>query len=295
MIKGVAAGFMAYALFSSSDACVKALGGGMSVFEIIFLLTLASLCTFAFAKPASERWREVLHIHRPGLVFVRATSGVAGSIASVYAFTTLPLAEAYSLLFLMPAFATLLAIPALGDHVGWRRSMAIFCGFLGVVLVVRPGFHQLHPGHLAAAFAAVAAAVTMISLRSLGKTEKRITLLATLYLSMLAVDGTLMLFNFTVPDLRQAALAVLAGLFSGFGQILMLAATRNAPPNRVAPSQYSQMIWAAVFGGVFFGEIPDPVAFAGMALIVASGLFTFLREEHLYGWSRRIPLMRNRD
>jgi len=294
MIKGVAAGFLAYALFSSSDACVKALGPGMSVFEIIFLITLASLSTFAFAKPPNERWREVLHIHRPHLVAIRAAAGVLGSLASAYAFTTLPLAEAYSLLFLMPAFATLLAIPVLGDHVGWRRGLAILCGFIGVVLVVRPGLHQLHLGHLAAAFGAVAAAVAMISLRMLGRSERRITLLATLYLSMLLVDGTLMLFHFTVPDLRQIGLAVLAGLVSGFGQIAMLAATRNAPPNRVAPTQYSQMIWAVVFGGVFFGEIPDVAAFLGLALIVASGLFTLLREEQLYGWSRRVILVRNR-
>jgi S-adenosylmethionine uptake transporter len=295
MIKGVAAGFLAYALFSSSDACVKALGPGMSVFEIIFLITLASLCTFAFAKPASERWREVFHIHRPGLVFIRAAAGVLGSLAGAYAFTTLPLAEAYSLLFLMPAFATLLAISVLGDHVGGRRGIAIFCGFVGVVLVVRPGFHELHLGHLAAAFAAVAAAVAMITLRLLGRSERRISLLATLYLSMLVVNGTLMLFRFIVPDLRQIGLAVFAGLVSGVGQISMLAATRNAPPNRVAPTQYSQMIWAVVFGATFFGEIPDAVAFLGMVLIVASGLFTFLREEQLYGWSRRIVLVRNRD
>jgi S-adenosylmethionine uptake transporter len=86
---------------------------------------------------------------------------------------------------------------------------------------------------------------------------------------------------------------VVGGLFAGFGQISMLVATHNAPPNRVAPTQYSQMIWAVVFGAVFFGELPDSVAFAGMGLIMLSGLFTFLREEQLYGWSRRTLLMRN--
>ena len=74
----------------------------------------------------------------------------------------------------------------------------------------------------------------------------------------------------------------------------MLAATRMAPPNRVAPTQYSQIIWAIVLGAMFFGEFPDGIAFVGIALVVCSGLFTFLREEQLRGWSRRTMLMRNR-
>ena len=293
MFKGVAAGFLAYVLFSSSDACVKALGGGMSVFEILFLTTLFSFCTFGFAKPASERWREAFHMRRPYLILLRAAAGVIGSLTGAYAFTTLPLAEAYSLIFLLPAFATMLSIPVLGDHVGWRRWLAVLCGFAGVLLVVRPGFHELHLGHLCAAIAAVAGAVAMISLRILGPTEKRTSLLATLYISALAVDGAFMAFNFTMPGPRQLGLAAFAGLVGGFAQIAMLVATRNAPPNRVAPTQYSQMIWAVVFGAVFFGEVPDAVAFVGMGLVVFSGLFTFVREEQLYGWSRRTLLMRN--
>ena len=182
----------------------------------------------------------VFHIHWPLVLAIRAADGVLGSLASAYAFTAVPLAEAYSLLFLMPAFATPLAIPVLGDHVGWRRGLAILRGFIGVVLVVRPGFHELHLGHLAAAFGAAVAAVAVISLRVVGRSERRISLLATLYFSMLLVDGTQMLFHFTVPDPHQIGLAVLAGLVAGFGQISMLAATRQAPPNRAAPTQYSQ-------------------------------------------------------
>jgi S-adenosylmethionine uptake transporter len=294
MLRGVAAGFLAYALFSSSDSTVKALGDtGMPVFEILFFNVLVSFATFGFAKPASEPWRHTFRMHRPRLVFARAIFGLAGSLTGAYAFTTLPLAEAYSLIFLLPAFATILSIPILGDQVGWRRSLAIALGFIGVLLVVRPGFRELHWGHLSAAAAAVVGALAMITLRVLGPTERRTSLLAVLYLTNLAVDGFFMLFNFHVPSLEQVGLFVVGGLCAGFGQIAMLVATHNAPPNRVAPTQYSQMIWAVVFGAVFFGELPDAVAFAGMALIVVSGLFTFLREEQLYGWSRRTWLMRN--
>jgi drug/metabolite transporter (DMT)-like permease len=294
MLKGVAAGFLAYVLFSSSDSTVKALGdSGMPIFEILFFNILVSFATFGFAKPAGEPWSHTFRMHRPHLVFARALTGLAGSLTGAYAFTTLPLAEAYSLIFLLPAFATILSIPILGDHVGWRRSLAIALGFAGVLLVVRPGFRELHWGHLSAATAAFVGALSMITLRVLGPTERRTSLLAVLYLTNLAVDGFFMLFNFHVPTMTQVGLSLVGGLCAGFGQISMLVATRNAPPSRVAPTQYSQMIWAVVFGAAFFGELPDVVAFGGMALIVVSGLFTLLREEQLYGWSRRTWLMRN--
>lgn len=294
MNQGVAVGFLSYFLFSSADACIKSLGGRMSVFEIIFFVTAAHFLTIGVAKPAGEEWRHVFRMHRPGLVAVRALCGIGAGLCGVYAFTTLPLAEAYALIFLMPAFVTMLSIPLLGEEVGWRRWTAVAVGFLGVLLVVKPGFRELHLGHLAAACAAVFGALSMIVLRTIGSTEKRITLLAVVYAAATAVNGALMIPTFTMPELRDFAIIGLTGIVGGFGQISIIVATKLAPANRVASAQYSQIIWAVVFGAVFFSEFPDGIAFIGMALVAFSGLFTFLREEQLNGWSRRIILMRNR-
>jgi drug/metabolite transporter (DMT)-like permease len=295
MLKGVAVGFSSYLMFSTADACIKALGGlGMSIFEILFLVTLVSFSTFGVGKPEHEKWSEVFRLHRPKLVLLRALGGTMAGLFGVYAFTTLPFAEAYSLLFLMPAFATILSIPILGEEVGWRRWVAVLLGFVGVLLVVRPGFRELHLGHLAAAIAAVFAAMSMIVLRIIGSTEKRISVLAVVYLCALAVNAPLLVFGFAVPTWREAGLVLLAGLVGGIGQIAMFTALKLAPANRIAPAQYSQIIWAVVFGAAFFGELPDGIAFFGMALVAGSGLFTFLREEQLHGWSRRTLLLRNR-
>lgn len=294
MINGFAVGLLAYASFSTADACIKALGGTMSVFEIIFFVTAAHFLTIGVAKPEGEHWRHIFHMNRPRLVLFRAACGVGAGLCAVYAFTTLPLAEAYALIFLMPAFATMLSIPILGEEVGWRRWAAIGVGFFGVLLVVKPGFQELHLGHLAAAGAAVFSALSMIVLRILGRTEKRITLLAAVYTAACLVNGVLMIPGFTTPAPFDFALIALAGLVGGLGQIAMIAATRLAPANIVAPGQYSQILWAVIYGAAFFGEIPDAVSFIGMALVTLSGLFTFFREEKLYGWSRRVILMRNR-
>src|SRR5688572_21572124 len=118
MINGFAVGLGAYGLFSTADACIKALGGGMSVFEIIFFITAAHFLTIGLAKPESENWRHIFRMNRPSLVLLRAACGVGAGLCGVYAFTTLPLAEAYALIFLMPAFATILSIPILGEEVG---------------------------------------------------------------------------------------------------------------------------------------------------------------------------------
>jgi S-adenosylmethionine uptake transporter len=295
MLKGVLAGFVTYAFFSTSDASAKALGARLNVFEILFFLTLASFLTFAFAKPSDERWRDVFKMNRPHLVFLRNATGIVGSFFGVYAFTTLPLAEAYSLMFLVPAFVTILSIPMLGEQVGWRRWLAVAVGFIGVLIVVRPGFREVHLGHLAAVFAAAFGAVSLITIRKIGRTENRITLLTMLYLSALVADGLLMLFDFKVPTWRETAIFTVGGFMGGVGQIGMVIAMRLAPSNRVAPTQYSQIVWALIYGAVFFGNFPDPVAFIGIALVIASGLFTLIREEQLYGWSRRAFFMRNRQ
>jgi len=294
MIKGIAVGFLSYGLFSGADACIKALGGHMSIFEILFLVTLATCATLGFAKAKDESWGTIFHMHRPGLILLRAIGGTMAGLLGVYAFTTLPFAEAYSLLFLMPAFATILSVPILGEAVGWRRWTAVGVGFLGVLLVVRPGFRELHLGHLAAAVAAIFAAMSMIVLRMIGQTEKRITVLTVVYLMALIVNAPLMIADFTVPGWREVGLVALAGAVGGFGQIAMMIATQLAPANRVVPAQYSQIIWAVVFGAAFFGELPDGIAFVGMALVVGSGLFTFFREERLHEWSRRTLFLRNR-
>jgi S-adenosylmethionine uptake transporter len=234
-------------------------------------------------------------MNRPHLVFLRNATGIVGSFFGVYAFTTLPLAEAYSLLFLVPAFVTILSIPMLGEQVGWRRWLAVLVGFVGVLVVVRPGFREVHLGHLSAVVAAAFGAVSLITIRKIGRTENRITLLTMLYLSALVVDGALMMIDFKVPTWTEVAIFTVGGFMGGVGQIGMVIAMRLAPSNRVAPTQYSQIVWAIVYGAILFGDFPDPVAFIGIALVIASGLFTLFREEQLYGWSRRAFFMRNRQ
>ena len=279
MVRGVLLGFLAMGIFSCGDASIKAIGNRMTVFEISFFCTAFACIALPFVRLPHERWRDMFRMHRPGLVMVRTVAGILAGLFSIVAFTTLPFAEVYSLIFLSPLFVTILSIPFLGETVGWRRVIAILVGFAGVLLVVRPGFRELMPGHLAAAAAAVCGAATVLSLRALGATEKRITLMGVVFVAALVVNGTIMLFDFHIPSLRDFLLTAFAGLCGGTAHTLLMAAMRAAPANRVAPTQYSQIAWAIILGALFFGEFPDTTAIAGIALVTFAGLFTFAREE----------------
>jgi drug/metabolite transporter (DMT)-like permease len=293
-IKGIALGFLAYFLFSCSDANVKALGGHLPVFEIGFFSTLFAALVLVFLRPRDERWRDAVHVRRPGLVALRGAAGAAAGILGIYAFTTLPFAEAYALIFLSPSIATILSIFILGEQVGWRRWLAVAIGFAGVLAIVRPGFETLELGHLAAFAVSFCAAGTIIILRTLGQTERRVSLLAAVILTSLLVNGTLMLRDFHWPTAADLPFLAFSGVAAGIAQLCLILATRSAPANRVAPAQYSQMVWAILIGGLFFQEFPDLFAIIGITLIGISGLFTFLREETKGRWWSRIILQRDR-
>lgn len=293
-IKGIAIGFLAYFLFSCSDANVKAVGGQLPVFEIGFFSTLFAALILLFLKPRDERWQDAVLLRRPGLVALRGLAGATAGTLGIYAFTTLPFAEAYALIFLSPSIATILSIFILGEQVGLRRWCAVALGFAGVLSIVRPGFETLELGHLAAFAVSFCAAGTIIILRTLGQTERRVSLLAAVILSSLLVNGVLMLADFRWPTAADLPFLALAGVGAGIAQLCLIVATRMAPANRVAPAQYSQMVWALVIGGIFFAEFPDLPSIIGICLIAISGLFTFLREEARGRWWSRVVLQRDR-
>ncbi len=294
MIRGIALGFFTYAVFSSADALVKSLGGQLPVMEIVFFATLFSFVVILLLRPRGERWRDMFRMRHPKRVALRASCGIISGIGSTLAFTTIPLAQAYALIFLSPLLVTVMAIPVLGEKVGWRRLSAVGLGLVGVLLVVKPGFRELHIGHLAALTCALAGATSMIILRMIGPTERKVSLVGVVMVSAQVVSGGLMLPEFVVPGWTDLLRLGLVGVFGGVGQMTIIAAARAAPANRVAPAQYSQMVWAVLFGALFFAEFPDWLALAGIGLIAFSGLFTFLREDKLTDWPRRTPLLRNR-
>lgn len=270
---GVLLAIASYALYSWGDAIVKALGQTVGMFEIGLVCTVFSVLPALFTKPKSEPWRETFHLRNPWRMHMIAALRVTSSVAITYSFITIPLAEAYSIVFLIPVFITILSVVVLKEDVGIERWLLIVVSFLGVLLVVRPGFRELELGHLTALLCAAAAAAATTMTRAIAGSERRISLfmLPTLYTigfnaAMLAILG------FSLPNWTEMAIMLVCGLLGGVGYLLQIGAIANSPASRVAPIQYSQIVWALILGAIFFAEIPDNLALAGLAVVVVAGV-----------------------
>jgi drug/metabolite transporter (DMT)-like permease len=290
--RGVAIAALAFGVYATSDALIKYSGAHAGVFEIGFFITLFGVIPLIATRPKSEPWSQLFVMRMPWLVHLRGIVSIFGSICSVYAFTHLPLAEAYALIFLVPFFVSLFSMLFLGEPIGWRRWLAVVFGFLGILLVVRPGFREITIAHAAGLGVAVTAGVNFVLMRKLAGIEQRTTLIATLYVYLLAAYGLLMLRDFRMPDMGTMLALLAAGCFSGLGHQFILTASKLAPASRIGPVQYSQIGWAIFYGIVFFGELPDWLTYLGLAIVAASGLFTLFREGTRFGWRSRAPATR---
>lgn len=269
---GVIYAVVAYSVYSCGDAIIKGFGQNLSVFEIGFFIGIFGLIPAAFAKPSDERWRDSFKLRHPLLVHLRSFTGVTSAVLVTVSFTTIPFAETYSLVFLMPLFITVMSVMILKERVDAIRWSMLALGFIGVMLVVRPGFRELQLGHLTALLCAVFGASTTTILRVIAPTEKRVSLIALPALYIIVINAVLMAPTFVMPTPLQFALLAASGSMIGIGHILLIAATRNAPASQVAPIQYVQIVWAIALGAWFYFEYPDLLAYIGLGVVVVSGL-----------------------
>lgn len=276
MPSGVLFAFFAYALYSCCDAIIKGFGSSLTVHEIAFWTALFSFIPVIFTRPRNERWVDFWRMRHPWLVHLRSAAGALGNMCAIFAFTTIPLAEAYSINFLGPIFVVILSIAFLKETVNWKRRIFLAMSFIGVLLVVRPGFRELQLGHLASIGAASFGAIATTIIRRVAPVEKRVSLLTIPLGYILIVNGIWMIPDFSLPNWHEFALLLAIGGLGGTGNILFINATRNAKASEIAPMQYSQLAWALIFGAVFFHEYPDLIAYCGLAVVVTFGVLNVM-------------------
>ena len=284
---GVILAFLAYASFSVADALIKVTGPTMSVFEIAFFTTSLSIIPAMLTK-RGERWRDLYKLQHPWLVHLRCATAICGTACVMYAFTHIPFADVYAIGFLTPIMVTLLGVLVLKEHVAPHRWLLLIISFLGVVLVIRPGVRDLQLGHLAIFCSVFLGGITTIILRHVAPKERRVSLVGLQVLYSALFNGLLMLPTFVVPSPEQLAIFLGIGLLGGTGGLLLIAAARRSAASLVAPVQYSQLIWAIVFGALFFREYPDYVAVIGLIIVLAAGLANVLTEKLKIVWKPRI-------
>jgi drug/metabolite transporter (DMT)-like permease len=291
--KGALFALLSFGIFATHDVVVKFLGATYSPFQIIFFSTLLSfpLVTFMLMR---DRTPGTLIPAHPWWTALRTVCAVINGVCAFYAFTVLPLAQTYAILFASPLVITLLSIPILGEKVGWRRGLAVAVGLAGVLVVLRPGSHPLSAGHFAAMGCAIFGATSAIIVRKIGRDERPAVLLLYPMAANFLLVGALMIAVYEpmpLPDLGGAALISVLGFIAG---LFLIAAYKAGEAAIVAPMQYSQILWATVYGWVLFGESVDGFTIAGAGIIIASGIYIVARESKR-GPTSQTPVLRTRS
>ena len=290
--KGALLGLTGFAVYSTHDLIIKSLGSTYSPFQVLFFSVL-----FGFPLVSVMLIRDVraanLRPRHPGWAVARTGAIVVSTSCTFYAFSTLPLAQTYSILFAVPLLVTLLSIPLLGETVGLHRGGAVLAGLVGVLIVVDPGGSAFTLGHAAAVTGAFGSALASVIVRKIGRAERDVVMLLFPMMGSVAVMGLLMPFSYRPMPLVDLGLTAVLSLLAFIALNCMIGAYKSGEAGIVAPMQYSQIIWATLFGALLFGEVPDNRTFAGVALIVASGVYIVLRESRANN-SKNTPVLRTR-
>jgi drug/metabolite transporter (DMT)-like permease len=200
------------------------------------------------------------------------------------AFRYLQLDEALSILFSTPFLVAILAGPVLGEWVGWRRWTAIMVGFVGVLVVVRPGLGGLQWAALLSLGSAFCYAGYSITTRMLSTIDTSETTLFYANLFGFVVMVPVLPFIWTPPpSWVDIVLMVAVGVFGAGGHFLLILAHRNAPASVLSPFIYTQIIWATTFGYLVFANVPNHWTVAGAGIVIASGLYLLNRERKVTG------------
>lgn len=276
-LRGALLSLAAFGIYATHDVVVKFLGGGYSAVQIIFFSGLLSFPLVSVMLLGDKRDGNLMPRH-PWWSALRAIAATVTGLMGFYAFSKLPLAQCYAIFFAMPLLITLMAIPMLGEKVGLRRGLAVVVGLLGVLVVLRPGQADLGLGHLAALGAAITGALTSVIVRKIGSAERSAVLMLYPMVANVLAMGAALPFVYVPMPITDFALMGVIALF-GFGAgLLVIKAYRTAPAIIVAPMQYSQILWAAGYGALLFGESVDLFTAIGSAIIIASGIYIVLRE-----------------
>lgn len=277
-IRGVLMAFLAFLFFSTHDLLIKFLTIEYSVFQIIFFTAIFTFIPISLLM-ATDGTDLSFRPQKPWLIFWRVICVVISMVGAFTAFSTLPMTEAYAIFFMAPMFVTMLSVPLLGEKVGKHRWAAVVIGMIGVLIVLRPTVSSLTIGHLGAAVSAISSSVTIILTRKLGRSERSAGLM------LFPMAGIIIAMAFILPDVyiapslsSIAMLALIAGL-SFVGQLFLIIAYKYAEAAMVAPIQYSQILWATIFGLIFFQDHPDHFVFIGICLIIGSGIYSVMREQ----------------
>ncbi|MCW5729871.1 MAG: DMT family transporter [Alphaproteobacteria bacterium] len=277
-LRGIFLMMLAVALFAMLDTVVKYLGQHYPVPGLVFARYGVHLLVMLILL-APRRGLGLLRTSRPGIQILRSLLLLGASFFFFTALQYLPLAEAAAIGFVTPFLVTAFSVPLLGEKVGIRRWSAVAAGFLGVLVIIRPGAEAFTVGAVFPLLMALCYSIYQILTRKISAHEDAIvSLFFTALVGTLVMSAVLPFAWVTPATAWHGALVVATGCLGAFGHFALIKALAHAPASVLAPFSYSQLLWVTLFGFLVFGDLPDGIAVLGMAIIIASGLYIASRE-----------------
>jgi drug/metabolite transporter (DMT)-like permease len=275
----------AVAAFSVMDATMKQLSFSYPPLEVSCLRGLTSIPFFLLVVTFAGSWRTLIPV-RWGEHLVRGALAIAMLWTFVYALGELPLGTTYGIFLCAPLLITALSALILRDQVGLHRWLAVGCGMVGVIIILRPGEEGLITLAGLAAFAsALCYAFSAVMIRRMSRTESTLSI-GMSFMVMVSVGTGIAAYSHWLPvQGEHVPWLLLLGLTGALGQYLIIFAFRCASPSVVAPFEYTALIWGIALDWLLWSTIPSARVVTGAGVVIASGLYVLYREH----WATRAP------
>ena len=276
--KAIIAMVLGAAVLAANDAVLKWLTNDYHVGQIIFCRGIFVSLPLTVLIWNAGGFKSLRTVNLTGHS-LRAALVIVGTFLFISGLAYLPIADAIAISFAGPLFITALAQPLLGEHVGWRRWSAVLTGFIGILLIVRPGGDVVQWAVLLPLTASLAGALRDLLTRHLSSQETTVAILFSTTLGVILASLVTIPFVWVPVPLVDWGWFALSGFLVGFAHFLMIETFRYGEATLVAPFKYSGVIWAGLLGYLIWGDIPGLTAVLGVSIVIISGIYILHREQ----------------
>jgi drug/metabolite transporter (DMT)-like permease len=298
-VAGMTLAAVAFALLTSVDTIFKLMADNHPAYQILLVNgSFAIIPVVGWALLTGGIGR--LHTGRPLLHLARGGISVVSAFCAIYAYSRLPLADFYAIVFSGPLIVTTLSAFWLGEIIDQGRWIAIIVGFLGIVLIAHPSgtgvlaLKTVMAGRLAALLSVFCYALSVIMIRRMRLGESNLAFSFFGYVASLLIGGGMLLLGGgSALQAGDFAHLALSGTLAGISSICLMTAYQRSPVALVAPFQYTQIFWGALAGWLLWAEMPGRRLMAGAAIVAMSGLFVIYREMRILENRNQKPDIRN--
>ena len=268
--------FLSVCAFSIMDLIVK-WSDDYPLGQVIFFRGFFGIVLYYFVIP-KERIRDFYFTKRPLLHFSRCFFGLAALLSIFTALRNLPLATVVSISFAAPIFTTIFSIFFLSERVGYFRWLAVFIGFIGILIISEPGLSSLNVYYIFPVIFVLGMSYVAISIRQLSSTEP-VWLISLFFSAAITIAVLLTLpFGWIMPSFYDLTLLSMIGFFGGVANLWLSQSYKFSEVSLVTPLKYLALVFAIVFGYLIWGEVPSGKTLIGAILVIASSIIIFRRE-----------------